>query len=43
VTLFVSAFLISNTFTIVVGQRVKELALLRHRGQPVPDRRIRPG
>ena len=29
VTLFVSAFLISNTFTIVVGQRVKELALLR--------------
>jgi putative ABC transport system permease protein len=29
ITLFVSAFLISNTFTIVVGQRVKELALLR--------------
>jgi putative ABC transport system permease protein len=29
VTLFVSAFLISNTFTIVVGQRVSELALLR--------------
>ena len=29
VTLFVSAFLISNTFTIVVGQRVRELALLR--------------
>jgi len=29
VTLFVSAFLISNTFNIVVGQRVKELALLR--------------
>ena len=29
VTLFVSAFLINNTFTILVGQRVKELALLR--------------
>jgi putative ABC transport system permease protein len=29
VTLFVSAFLISNTFTIVVGQRIRELALLR--------------
>ena len=29
VTLFVSAFLISNTFNIVVGQRVRELALLR--------------
>lgn len=29
VTLFVSAFLITNTFTIVVGQRVRELALLR--------------
>jgi putative ABC transport system permease protein len=29
ITLFVSAFLISNTFTIVVGQRVRELALLR--------------
>lgn len=29
VTLFVSAFLINNTFTIVVGQRVRELALLR--------------
>ena len=29
ITLFVSAFLISNTFNIVVGQRVKELALLR--------------
>ena len=32
VTLFVSAFLISNTFTIVVGQRVRELALLRALG-----------
>jgi putative ABC transport system permease protein len=29
VTLFVSAFLINNTFTIVVGQRIRELALLR--------------
>lgn len=29
VTLFVAAFLISNIFTIVVGQRVRELALLR--------------
>jgi putative ABC transport system permease protein len=29
ITLFVSAFLISNTFNIVVGQRVRELALLR--------------
>ncbi len=29
VALFVSAFLINNTFTIVVGQRVRELALLR--------------
>jgi putative ABC transport system permease protein len=29
VVLFVGAFLISNTFTIVVGQRVRELALLR--------------
>ncbi len=29
VTLFVSAFLIVNTFTIVIGQRVRELALLR--------------
>jgi putative ABC transport system permease protein len=29
VTLFVSAFLINNTFNIVVGQRVRELALLR--------------
>jgi putative ABC transport system permease protein len=29
VTLFVSAFLINNTFTIVVGQRVRELGLLR--------------
>jgi len=29
ITLFVSAFLISNTFSIVVSQRVRELALLR--------------
>jgi putative ABC transport system permease protein len=29
VTLFVSAFLINNTFTIVVSQRIRELALLR--------------
>jgi putative ABC transport system permease protein len=29
VTLFVSSFLIYNTFRIVVGQRVRELALLR--------------
>jgi putative ABC transport system permease protein len=29
VVLFVGVFLISNTFTIVVGQRVRELALLR--------------
>ncbi|MCU0268303.1 MAG: FtsX-like permease family protein [Acidimicrobiales bacterium] len=29
VTLFVSAFLIFNTFLIIVGQRVRELALLR--------------
>ena len=29
VTVFAAAFLISNTFTIIVGQRVRELALLR--------------
>jgi putative ABC transport system permease protein len=29
ITLVVSAFLINNTFQIVIGQRVKELALLR--------------
>lgn len=29
ITLFVSSFLISNTFTIVIGQRVRELALVR--------------
>ena len=29
VTLVVSAFLINNTFQIVIGQRVRELALLR--------------
>ncbi len=29
VSLFVSAFIINNTFTIVLGQRVRELALLR--------------
>lgn len=29
ITLFVSAFLISNTFSIVVSQRIRELALLR--------------
>jgi putative ABC transport system permease protein len=29
VTLFVSAFLIYNTFRIVIGQRIRELALLR--------------
>ncbi len=29
VVLFVSAFLINNTFTIVIGQRIRELGLLR--------------
>ena len=29
VILFVSAFLINNTFTIVIGQRIRELGLLR--------------
>ncbi len=29
VVLFVSAFLINNTFTIIIGQRVRELGLLR--------------
>ena len=44
VTLFVSAFLISNTFTIVVGQRVRELALLRAIGASAPpDRHVGAG
>lgn len=29
VVLFVSAFLINNTFTIIIGQRIRELGLLR--------------
>ncbi|MGE0881842.1 MAG: ABC transporter permease [Acidimicrobiia bacterium] len=32
VTLFVSAFLINNTFSIIIGQRIREFALLRALG-----------
>ena len=34
ISLFVAAFLIFNVFLIVVGQRVRELALLRPSGPP---------
>ena len=38
VALFVSAFFINNTFSIVVGQRTRQLALLRSLGaSPPPD------
>jgi putative ABC transport system permease protein len=41
VTLFVSAFIINNTFAIIVGQRIRELALLRAVGaSPKQVRRI---
>ena len=35
IALFVSAFIINNTFAIILGQRVRELALLRAIGASV--------
>ena len=43
ISLFVGVFTIFNTFSITVGQRTRELALLRVVGAPPPGVPLRPG